>query len=325
MSAKKIVSTVVNMLTPSKVDEYWNKHTVNSRLFKTPEESVWYLAWRNEQYPEFYKLSLAEVEEGFEDQIVMDYGCGPGNDLVNFLVYGKAKKIIGVDVSKTALKLAEHRLSLHKAQGYDTSKVELLRISDKDVKLPIGDATLDYINCQGVLMHVSEPEKVLREFWRVLKPGGRVKVMVYNSDSLWRHAYVGYQKMVLGQPISHVCTTSEFNQQNETLGMNIDQVFQICTDGKECPRASSYTNDEFTALASGAGFLATFKDAYFSKLELKIYKETGESMTSLSMFDKINQESKAFLSEITPGHDGYPKYRGKNTGIGGVYDLAKPN
>ena len=60
-----------------------------------------------------------------DDLVVVDYGCGPGNDLVGFSEFSKTKKLIGVDVSKTALKVAETRLKLHH------KKVELIEIGGK--------------------------------------------------------------------------------------------------------------------------------------------------------------------------------------------------
>lgn len=40
--------------------------------------------------------------------------------------------------------------------------------------LPFADARFDLVTCQTVLMHVADPRVVIREFFRVLKPGGLV-------------------------------------------------------------------------------------------------------------------------------------------------------
>lgn len=47
------------------------------------------------------------------NQVVLDYGCGPGNDVTGFLVHSDAKQVIGADVSRKALDLAARRLALH--------------------------------------------------------------------------------------------------------------------------------------------------------------------------------------------------------------------
>src|SRR5215475_4593523 len=95
-------------LTP--VDVYWGEHTVNSVPFKTADESLKYLQWRSEQYPAFHEFM--QLYGNHDDQVVLDYGCGPGNDLVGFLVYTNAKEVIGIDVSEKALGLAMQRLAL---------------------------------------------------------------------------------------------------------------------------------------------------------------------------------------------------------------------
>lgn len=52
---------------------------------------------------------------------------------------------------------------------WDYSNLDL--IADL-TKLPLKDETFDAVLCTQVLEHLQEPEKVLRELWRVLKKGG---------------------------------------------------------------------------------------------------------------------------------------------------------
>ena len=174
------------------VDSYWSKHTVNSKRFRNADESLNYLEWRFGEYPLFREfMSLYGNHDG---EVVLDYGCGPGNDLVGFFVHTNAKKIIGIDVSSRALRLARHRLALH--QG-DHHRIELLQTSDSALGIPIGDEEVDYIYCEGVLHHTTNPEVTLGEFSRILKRGSKVCLMVYNRHSLWLHLYTAYQKMVI--------------------------------------------------------------------------------------------------------------------------------
>jgi SAM-dependent methyltransferase len=52
------------------------------------------------------------------------------------------------------------------------------------------DHSFDFIWTWGVIHHSSDTRAVLREMWRVLRPGGRVTLMVYYRG-LWSYYFVG--------------------------------------------------------------------------------------------------------------------------------------
>src|SRR4051812_48672595 len=165
---------------PTAVDRYWSEWTVNSTPFASAADSEAYLEWRFSAYPGFPGLPGFWGDHG--GGTILDYGCGPGNDVVGFLLYTHAPRGIGLDVSPKALRLATDRIALH---GVDPSRFELQRVTDRPpVTLPVPDRSVDFLNCQGVLHHVSDPESILRELRRVVKPAARGVVMVYNRDSI---------------------------------------------------------------------------------------------------------------------------------------------
>jgi len=53
--------------------------------------------------------------------------------------------------------------------------------------LPYSDSTIDAIFCEAVLEHIREPEKIVAEMYRVLKPGG-----VIHSFVPFMQGYHGY-------------------------------------------------------------------------------------------------------------------------------------
>lgn len=283
------------------VDLYWSEHTVNGLPFATAQESLEYLEWRFNQYP--LCREFMELWGSHDGKTILDYGCGPGNDLIGFLTFTKARRVIGMDVSPTALDLSRIRLALH---DVDPSRVELINVSDGNNHfLPLADESIDFINCSGVLMHTSSPEDILREFQRVLHKQGKANVMIYNKNSIWFHLYTAYEKMIIG---------------NSFPGLSVEEAFSKNTDGNDCPIARCWSSDEFVKICKDAGFTADYVGGYFSLTEFQSIKNF--LLTGLKD-ERLAAIHRQFLSSLTYDSLGRPLYQGKYAGIGGVYHLTK--
>ena len=175
-----------------------------------------------------------------DGEVVLDYGCGPGDDTVGLLLYSGASQVIGVDISARALALARRRIALH---AIDERRVHLIRIGDAGPVIPLDDSSVDVVHCSGVLHHTSDPGSILREFHRILKPQGRAQVMVYNRDSVWFDLYTAYVRMI---------------NEGVFAEISVEEAFARNTDGPECPISRRYRPAEFLALAHGAGFEGDF-------------------------------------------------------------------
>jgi SAM-dependent methyltransferase len=284
------------------VEEYWEQWIVNTKPFSSVKQHQRYLEWRFRQYPLFRELM--DLYGSHEGHVVLDYGCGPGDDLVGFLHTGRAGKAIGMDVSQKALDLAAAKLKLY---GFGPERAELIKVSDSDPRVPLPDASVDCIYSEGVLHHVSRPLEVLRELARVARPGARMCVMVYSRDSLWLHLFVAYQVQVL---------LGAFR------GKTALEAFPFTTDGPRCPIARCWGPEEFLALAGAAGWgKGTFEGGYLSRHELKCYRWFGWRAVRSR---KLGEEHRAFLRALVRGPGGCPTYRGRYAGIGGVYKFARP-
>lgn len=283
------------------IENYWSDHTVNSTPFQTKEESLKYLEWRSEEYPLFH--DLMGIWGNHEGETIVDYGCGPGNDTVGFLAHSKAQKIIGIDVSPTALLLASHRLSLHRDS--DLNRVRLLRIPEVEQKIPLENESVDYIYSEGVLHHTTYPLGILKEFHRILKKNGTADLMVYNRNSVWMHLYVAYRKKIL---------------EKKYLNFNDDEAFARSTDGECCPVARCYRPEEFLALTNYAGFAGSYLGGYFSLEELNWYQKYHLAALEHGSFPKENRE---FIKALKIDEKGFPTYEGYYAGVGGVYRIQK--
>src|SRR2546428_2846515 len=178
-----------SMLTP--VNSYWNEHTVNSRPFRTAEESRNYLEWRCNEYPllrEF--MNLYGQHDG---QVILDYGCGPGDDVIGFLIHTNAQEVIGMDVSEKALNLARHRLALH---NIPADRMDLISTSDCSQRLPLDDHTVDYINCGGGLYFTSKPVRILEGIFMAVQPPSQARIIGHDRHSVWLRLYSAYDNML---------------------------------------------------------------------------------------------------------------------------------
>ena len=283
------------------VERYWGRHTVNSVPFESAAASSEYLGWRFDQYPLFRELmGLWGSHDG---ETILDYGCGPGDDVTGFLLHTGARRVIGADVSPKALALAASRLALH---DIDPGRYQLLRASDSHPGLPLEDAGVDYVNCGGVIQHTTAPELVLRELARVLRPGGRGRIMVYNRNSLWFHLYTAYVRRI---------------RDGLFAGLTADEAFARNTDGPECPISRAFRPPEFCELVRRAEFEVEFLGGYFAELELDLWRSSVADALAEPLLDS---EHKEFLRELTESLDGYPRFDGDYAGVGGVYAIRRP-
>jgi ubiquinone/menaquinone biosynthesis C-methylase UbiE len=296
------VPTVENFAskTATSVEHYWSRHTVAPRPILSVAESEELLTFRDAEYPLFYELM--GLWGGHQGEVILDYGCGPGNDVVGFITRADPGRVIGVDVSLRALAMAQRRLGLY---GVDPGRVRLMRISDDADRIPLPDESIDYVHCAGSLQHVSHPERVLAELFRVLKPGCQGRIMVYNYDSLWLHLYVAY--------LIRLC-------ERRYVDMPVWDSFSKTTDGEDCPVATPFKADRFQSMCREAGFEARFLGGYFARRELDLYREYAATAAA----DKrLESDHRSFLENLVVDSQGYPCYRGKPAGVGGVYRIDK--
>ncbi|MBI3784960.1 MAG: class I SAM-dependent methyltransferase [Deltaproteobacteria bacterium] len=105
------------------------------------------------------------------DAKVVDVGCGTGQ-LACFLAL-KKRAVLGIDYSQHSLDLAQtlkERLAL--------KTVDFRRRNLLDWDLPPN--SFDYVFCNGVLHHTSDPYGGFCNLVKITKPGGRLVIGLYN-------------------------------------------------------------------------------------------------------------------------------------------------
>lgn len=96
---------------------------------------------------------------------VLEVGVGTG---LSFGDYSAPCRLVGVDISEPMVEKARHRL---RSGRYP--HVEAVRVMDAEA-LEFGEAEFDVVVAQFVITLVSDPERALSEFARVVRPGGQI-------------------------------------------------------------------------------------------------------------------------------------------------------
>lgn len=101
---------------------------------------------------------------------VLDVCCGPG--MLAAGAFERGAEAVGLDFSAEAVKLAR-------------ALVPAVRFQQGDAQsLPFDAASFDSVVCGYGLMHLPEPATAMREMLRVLRPGGRAALSVWDAGGV---------------------------------------------------------------------------------------------------------------------------------------------
>jgi arsenite methyltransferase len=145
----------------------WAEWLANRRFGGDPELAKTFLAELSRVRDRL--LENAEVEQG---DVVLDVGCGDGLIAFGALdAVGDGGRVIFSDISDDLLDECRRRA----AELGATDRCRFVRAAADDLA-PIADASTDVVTTRSVLIYVRDKERALNEFWRVLKPGGRISL-----------------------------------------------------------------------------------------------------------------------------------------------------
>jgi SAM-dependent methyltransferase len=112
--------------------------------------------------------------DSLKEKIVLDYGCGEGQDSVE--IARDAAEVIGLDIRPKMLQISAARA---RSEGVG-HKCSFVTDTSRQV---------DAVISMDCFEHFDAPEAALKDMYRLLKPGGRVFI---SFGYTWYHPYGGH-------------------------------------------------------------------------------------------------------------------------------------
>ncbi|PIE42997.1 MAG: methyltransferase type 12 [Gammaproteobacteria bacterium] len=194
------------------VKEFWDKRPCNIRHSAKPVGSKAYFdeVEKRKYFVEPHIPSFAKFNE-WKDKNVLEVGCGIGTDAINFARAGA--NYFGVDLSEESVKITKSRFAVFELAG------SLKCVNAEELASHFEENTFDLVYSFGVIHHTPNPQKVIQEIHKLIKPGGILRLMLYAKNS-WKNIMI----------------EAGFDQPEAQYG---------------CPIANTYTEADVVSLLSG--------------------------------------------------------------------------
>jgi len=127
------------------------------------------------------------VRHYLKGKTILDIGAGWGTSAL--LLESCGAKVTAIDLSESSLSGATKN-----NEFFGKGNIEILEMDAEKLDFP--NETFDYVYSWGVIHHSSSTENIVDGISRVMKPGGRGMIMVYNRLSI-RYYLIGLWYLIL--------------------------------------------------------------------------------------------------------------------------------
>ncbi len=164
------------------VKDFWNVESCGERHAEGVSEIEWFQSQEELRYQlEPFIIDFASFDD-FHSLDVLEIGVGFGADHSR-IARSEPNSLVGVDLTERAI---ENTTARFEVLGLKSD----LKVDNAE-SLSFEDGSFDAVYSWGVLHHSPNTEKCFEEVFRVLKPGGFAKIMIYH-----KHAPVGWMLWV---------------------------------------------------------------------------------------------------------------------------------
>ncbi|MFC3120104.1 methyltransferase domain-containing protein [Agaribacter flavus] len=167
----------------------------------------------------YYGCGLV-LPEALDGKVILDLGCGAGRDCYALAqLVGESGKVIGVDMTEEQIAVAKRHVEYHRKRfGYKQANTEFkLGYIERLNELDLADNSVDIIVSNCVINLSPDKNSVLKEAYRVLKPGGEMYFSdVYSSRRVPSHLVQDPE--LYGECLSGAMYWNDFHQLAKCVG-----------------------------------------------------------------------------------------------------------
>ena len=209
------------------VRSYWDRRPCNRFHSQADLGSLDYSrqVTRRKYFVEPHIPGFAQFER-WNQQSVLELGCGIGTDTIEFAKAGAT--VTAVDISQESINIARARMASESVAMRGPGQATFHCEDIEELPSFHTDACFDLVYSFGVLHHTPSPRAALRRARSLIRSGGELRIMVYNRLSWkvfwilarfgrlrfwdWRRLIPKYSEAQTGCPITWTYTKSSLAQ-----------------------------------------------------------------------------------------------------------------
>ena len=177
------------------VDRFWEHHPVAAASIDAPLGTAEYFQGFDRLREAMEPAELRERVYGFQasgGKRVLDVGAGNGFVMSRYARAGAGA--FGIELTERGVSLCRRRFEVEGVRAFVTR-------GDAE-NLPFPEASFDAVTSMGVLHHVPDPGRAIDEIHRVLKPGGRLTLMLYHRNSAMYRLRFPLMRLITGKSLA---------------------------------------------------------------------------------------------------------------------------
>lgn len=261
-------ATTMGSVDLERVRAFWDTEACGTHFVEhSSDDCDFFSKYREFRYRTEWHIPAFAAFRDAAGKHVLEIGCGNGADGAMFALSGA--RYTGIDLTAEAVDASRRHFAAEGLAGEFRQ--------ENSQHLSFADESFDIVYSFGVLHHTPVPNQAIREVYRVLKPGGTARIMLYHRRSFNYYVRIlGYMRArMLLKIASRVGRWEADRRRAAPAGLSgvrgnaAQEVWEIhyrnfleqgwsyleprnfvhhCTDGPECPYAFTYTAPEAARL-----------------------------------------------------------------------------